>query len=632
MGDTVDTLSLEDLLGVKVESAAQFAQPLTETPYPVTVINAQDIRRFGFRDLGEALQMGRGVYLTRDRAYTYGGVRGFSPPGDYNSRILLMQDGARINDPLYDQASLGNESPLSLDWVKRLEFVSGPASASYGGNALFGVANAVLWNGADINGTRLSVDAGSGRFGQLGVLSGGVTESGADWLVGLNVAESQGRDLYFSEFDTPANNHGKAQGLDGERYAKGLFKASLDGWRVSLSLASRTKDIPTAYYNTLFNVPGNYIRDEALHFDLGHTRALAPEWSEQVRFHLGYYNYEGEYRYSGYTNRDEALAAWWRGEYRLTYTGITGHKLLLGGELTRSERLEQRNFDIAPYASYLDDARQSMRSAIFLQDEWQISARWLANAGLRADRQSGMTDMFSPRFSLIYRPLDALSVRFLAGQAFRYPNAYERYYQDGSITQKANPELKPERIRTLELGADYLLSHSVRLGLGHYHYTINDLIEQVVDPGDGLSVFRNHGGISASGWDAELEAMLAGGWRVRAGYSWIDATNQNGSAINSPKNLGKLLLDGPLPWSEGWTLGVNVQGVGARDGKVGQAPGYLSTNLLLRQRHRAQGGAWSLAIYNLGGGRYWDPAGREFTQNLLPIDGRSWRLRWEYAF
>ncbi len=632
IGEEIDQLSLEELLSVNVESAAQFAQPLSETPYPVTVISAQDIRRFAFRDLGEALQLGRGVYLTRDRAYTYMGVRGFSPPGDYNARILLMQDGARINDPLYDQASLGNESLLSLDWVKRLEYVSGPASASYGGNALFGVANAVLWNGSDINGVRLNVDAASGRSGQFGVLAGGVTDGGADWLVGLSLAESQGQDLYFREFDTLANNRGKALGLDGERYVKGLFKGSLDGWRTSLSFVSRTKEVPTAYYSTLFNVAGNYARDEAVHFDLSHSAILAPAWSQQVRLHLGYYNYEGEYPYSGYTNRDEAMAAWWRGEYRLTYTGLIGHKMLFGGEFTHSQKLEQRNFDIQPYVSHLEDSRQSLRGGLFFQDEWQLSARWLANAGLRLDQQSGMERMFSPRLSLIYRPIDALSTRFLVGQSFRYPNSYERYYHDGSVTQKANPDLKPERIRTVEVGADYMLAHGVRLGVGHFHYVIDDLIELINDPSDGLNVFRNHGDLSASGWDAELEAIAGNGWRMRTGISLVNTTGHGETVMNSPRHLGKLLLDGPLPWSDAWTMGLNLQGVGKRASQSGNAPGYVTTSLVLRQRQKAQGGAWSLAVYNLGGGRYWDPAGREFTQSLLPLDGRTWRVRWEYAF
>ena len=37
----------------------------------------------------------------------YLGVRGFFASGDYNTRVLLLVDGNRINDALYDQAMLG---------------------------------------------------------------------------------------------------------------------------------------------------------------------------------------------------------------------------------------------------------------------------------------------------------------------------------------------------------------------------------------------------------------------------------------------------------------------------------------------------------------------------------------------
>jgi hypothetical protein len=98
--DDISGMRLEDLLRVEVQGASRYAQPLAEAPSAVTLIPAADIRRFGFRDIGEALQSAPGVYTSQDRAYSYLGVRGFSRPGDYNTRILLLVDGARSNDPL----------------------------------------------------------------------------------------------------------------------------------------------------------------------------------------------------------------------------------------------------------------------------------------------------------------------------------------------------------------------------------------------------------------------------------------------------------------------------------------------------------------------------------------------------
>ena len=115
--DGLTSLSLEELLQVDVErvfSASRFVQDVRRAPASVTVITADDIRRFGYRTLADALRSVTGFYTTYDRNYTYLGVRGFGRPGDYNGRILLLIDGHRTNDAVYDQATIGSEFQLDL--------------------------------------------------------------------------------------------------------------------------------------------------------------------------------------------------------------------------------------------------------------------------------------------------------------------------------------------------------------------------------------------------------------------------------------------------------------------------------------------------------------------------------------
>lgn len=629
IGDDMAGLSLDDLLKIEVEGASRYAQPLTETPSPVTVFSAEDIRRFGFRDLGEALSSSRGVHVTRDRSYSYLGVRGMGRPGDYNTRIVLLQDGARINDPLYDQAMIGLESPVDLDWIKRLEFVSGPSSASYGGNALFGIANAVLWSGADLAGSRLALEAGSGRLGRLGVMTGGVTETGLDWVTALSIYSHRGGDLYFQEFNQPGISDGVARGRDGERYVKGLLKASRDGWRATLNFSTRNKDVPTAYYGTLFNAPGNFVKDQFVHLDLGHSKVLSADLSQQLRFHVGHYVYRGEYPLPATLNRDTSRANWWSAEYQLLYTGLRDHRLMFGAEFLRGERLAQKNEDLTPYRVVLDDSRQTQKIGFYIQDEWRLAPGWLLNGGLRLDRQSEQPVMASPRLALIHQPSEQVTLKLLLGRAYRYPNQYERFYQDGEVSQKSNPDLKPERILTRELSADFMVAPTLKIGLGRYIHTIHDLIDQESD--GAVSVFRNQAPLEARGWETDAEALLAGGWRVRGSISWMKVTQASGEPINSPRRLEKLLVDGPLPWA-GWTLGLNLQSVSARNSLLARAPSHVTGNLVIRQRTLAKGGSWSFGIYNLADKRYWDPGGREHIQDLLPSDGRQWRLRWELGF
>jgi outer membrane receptor for ferrienterochelin and colicins len=91
-------LPLDQLVNVEVTSASRFKQKSSEAPSSVEVVTAKDISSFGWRTLAEALNAIRGLYVRNDRNYSYVGVRGFSRTGDYNSRVLIMIDGHRMND------------------------------------------------------------------------------------------------------------------------------------------------------------------------------------------------------------------------------------------------------------------------------------------------------------------------------------------------------------------------------------------------------------------------------------------------------------------------------------------------------------------------------------------------------
>jgi len=93
--------------------------------------------------LAEILETVRGFYVTNDRYQSYVGVRGFGRLGDWNSRILLLVDGHRINDNVLGQAFIGLEFPVDIDLIQRIEIIRGPSSSLYGAEAFFGVINVI---------------------------------------------------------------------------------------------------------------------------------------------------------------------------------------------------------------------------------------------------------------------------------------------------------------------------------------------------------------------------------------------------------------------------------------------------------------------------------------------------------
>jgi outer membrane receptor protein involved in Fe transport len=631
LADPGASATMEQLLNTEVQGASGFAQPLSEAPSAVTVISADDIRRYGLRTVGEALDTVRGVYTTNERDYTYLGIRGFARPGDYNTRMLMMTDGVRRNDPLYDDAMVGNEMPIEMDWVKRLEFVPGPSSALYGPNAIFGVANAVLWSGGDINGSRVRVDAGSDHMARVSVLSGQRTDAGSDWLLGLSAYRRSGQDIYFSQFDSPDTNNGIAQGgLDGEQYLKAIAKFSHGNWRADAGYAYRRKNVPTAYYGTTFNEPGDFVTDRYVYADVAYSADFAANWNASARVRAGNYEFVGQYVYPDLLNRDNGQATWLGLDYLLTYTGLREHKLLIGGESQRDPQLNQSNFDLTPFASHLNDHRSMSTSGVFVQDEWRLNPTWIANLGVRTDRIDTF-GMVSPRAALIHQLAPAATLKLIYGRAFRPPNVYERYYNDGNVTQKVNPDLKPERIATSEAVVDYAVTPLLRLSASYYHYRIDDLIDQVTDPADGLLTFINRPAIHAHGVELEAEAMLPAGIHAKGSISRQEVEESFGAVVNSPELLGKLLVDGPL-FSTGWTIGLNLQAIDRRTTLTGEVPGYGVSNLVLTDKGTPAYGRWSVGIYNLANHRYLDPASAPVTGNTVPIDGRQVRIGWELAY
>ena len=618
-------LALEDLLQVDVVSASRFAQSAEEAPATVSVIGEEELRSHGYRNLAEALVTLPGVNSSYDRGYTLLGVRGFNRPGDYGSRLLLLTDGARRNDPLYDQALFGNEAPIEIDWVKRLEFVAGPASAVYGSNALFGTVNTIMLNGADVDGYRVTLDAGSGDSKHVGLVAGKRLEGDREWFVGFSAYRSDGADLDFPAYNGADNGH--AEGLDGEEYQKLYAKYRWGNWHLTANWSSREKDIPTGWYDTTFGESGTTTKDESRLIELRYDGDVSNGWQPSFRVFNGSYRFEGDYNYDPDPNtRDHAHTEWTGTELQTAYTGIAQHKLVVGVDAQWNTRVEQQYYEIDSGDKLLDTNNTSRTVGLYAQDEWRFHPQWLLNLGLRYDKHSDFDAVTSPRAALIWQPTQRLSLKGIVGSSYRTPNAYERFYNDGGDSQVANPDLQPEEVSSVEFAASYRFGQNGRVGLSAYRNEITDLIDQVTDD-SGISTFINQDKVHARGVEVDAENRWAGGVSLRGSIAWQESEKEDGSElVDSPRWLGKVVLGVPVAF--GWTASGEILGVSSRKGDNGNVPGYGIVNLSVFSAPAARFGQFSLSIYNLGDKKYDDPTSAYMPHESIEQDGRQFRLRW----
>ncbi len=194
------------------------------------------------------------MYVTNDRNFSLIGTRGFAKPGDYNSRILLLVNGHRVNDNIFGQAEIGAEFGLDPAMFERVEIIRGPASSLYGDSAFFAVVNVITRTGASLGGGSITVETGTLGTQLVRASAGHRFANGVDVALSGTYERSDGVGrLYFPAFDTPATNNGVAEGLDGEGVRQFYGRLTFKGLTVTGAYGSRQRDVPTASFGTLFN-------------------------------------------------------------------------------------------------------------------------------------------------------------------------------------------------------------------------------------------------------------------------------------------------------------------------------------------------------------------------------------------
>jgi outer membrane receptor for ferrienterochelin and colicins len=640
--DDLSGQSMEQLVKLKVDSvygAAKFLQKAEDAATSITVVTAEEIQKHGYRTLADVLSGVRGFYVINDRNYSYVGVRGLSLPGDYNARILFLLDGHRVNDNIFDGAYVGTEFPVDIDLIERIEIIRGPDSSAYGTGAFAAVINVITKRGRDLSALEFSAEAGSWNSYKARMSYGSRFDNGLETLLSGTFYNSQGhRQLFFPEFDSPATNNGIAENADGDQSYSIFGDVIFRDFNIHVVGSSRTKNVPTASFGTVFDDPRNQTTDARRYVDAQYHHTFG-SWETLGRLSYDWYGYHGiyvyDYAHTGippYTeNYDAANGTWWDFQGDASRVFFKRHKVTFGTEFRQDIRQQQLNYDIQPYHLYFDSHLSNRVGALYFQDKYSIRKNLSFVLGLRSDWYGIYGNTLSPRAGLHFNPTPNTDLKANYSWAFRAPNDYEAFYA-GNNSNTANPALKPEKIRSLEVDVERRFGKTYYVSGAGFLNQIDDLIEQSIDPLTGNPLYSNSTQVQTKGIEYEVGARWPGGLEGSISHS-VQHTRDvlTGDDLpNSPRQLAKANFSIPLLQKKLFAS-VDAQYT-SRTRTVAQTElgGFFLVNLIVFSRKITERIDFSGGLYNLLDKRYADSGGLEHREVSIPQDGRSFRLKLTY--
>ena len=627
----ITSMSLDSLLNIKISSASKYWQKTFEAPSAVSIISSEEIEKFGYQTLGEALNSLSGFYYSYDRNYSYTGVRGFSRPSDYNNRILVLINNHPMNENVFGSSAMGTDLGLSLRSIERIEVVRGPGSSLYGTGAMFAVINIITKSGMSFDKT--SVSFGAGNLGDYSATFNYGTEISNDFEVFLSTEyfNRKGKDLYFEEYDDQSTNNGLAVDLDKDRYTGVFAKVNYKRLQFQGKFSTREKYIPTGVYGINFNDKRTKTIDDVNFAELSYT--LPIDGTKQISFlsSIDNYKYSGVFPYDTSLQSDAADGLWTTFNTNFDWEVSSANHLIAGIEYKGSLKSEYRIWDETGEIFKINNL-SSVRS-VYLQDEFQPLTHLSFMASIRYDDYSNTSALFSPRGVIVYNLSGSTTLKLIYGAAFRAPNTYELYYEDISTNFKPNPSLTSEKITTLELVAEQKLFNNFYGIFSLYSYKVNNLIDQKFDISDSSLQFINYNNVSTNGFEVDLNYYPFDNIKTFFRYSYQYAIDNELklNLSNSPKHLLRAGIIFPMlnTFYCATELFYESSRLTVYDTKTRD---FLLMNLSFSTKTFMDYFKASLSIKNLFNITYKNPGGYEHVQHAIAQDSRSFFFKLQMDF
>lgn len=665
----------------QVAAASRFTENIEDAPSSVTIIDGQELRAFGYPTLWEALRGIRGVSLSGDRAYQAASIRGLGEPGDLGYRVLVLNDGAVLNDNIVNSSYIGADGRPDLGDVDRIEVVRGPGSLLYGAGAMSAVINMVPRPKDEPS----SVHGGIGTYdnsvvrGRLGFHYNFTPKIGM-WA-SVSGSRSDGISIPVELRDGTTQT---ADQVDFHRATSAAARFWAGPLTVQFFYNQRRQHNSTGAFSAAFNDARTFFFDERLLAEARFEPQLLETLQLSLRMHMNQYNYGGAYVYGGPSDdpyKDQFTGTWLGGEARLIWTPLRALRFTLGGEV-------QGHLDVSmrgacgegqcpdyPEDEYLNVNPKYNIISPYVVGEWGATSWLRLSAGARLNVYTGFEGDAGKgppvfRGAVILKPTSSTVLKLMGGNSFRAASPYEQYYNDDGATifaatvpdpndpTKTKYSLKAEEILTgeIELTQRFLEDWSI-LGSGWVSKLDNTVNSITVYPkyDDAGNVLPNGGdpapvdsgsitqryintpeSVLGAGADIELRREWRQGWMVSAYYGYQRVqylTNENSAPelqanprlVNAPEHLASVRGVVPIV-PELASLGARVTLEAPRRIDLASdetTRAAVVADLTLSGNVRRFGVGYTLGVYNLTDARYDYLTPPNFLARLSRQNGRT---------
>ena len=588
-------LPLAALMKLEVTTPSSTSQKLEDAPGTIIVITKQQIEERGYVNLLDLLQDLPGIDVNQksvEEYYNQVSIRG----NVGNDNFLIMQDGMRISSPTGEHIPISDNFPLYH--ARQVEVAFGPVSAIYGADAFTGVINIITESAKELDGMQISSTVGSDEYYHNYLNFGESLTPRIDLKFGGHWQSSQDPDLsktYTREFqdvdalDTSNNIFRAASAREDFVAGTNSYSFYLDldineklnfGFtRSFLSHPTTTGVQPKnaifdkdADWNTLIQTYKTELKSSFTDTISGNTKLSYSKYTTlpSTKFTNNFANFNA-FKF--------ARGRRWQLDHKVDYK-TNGKHQLSGGVTLQSfnsipkttdlpseydpdkEAGDQGLFHIGTSNTlpilFFEQDFQNYGLFVQTQSKW---SDWLSSfAGFRYDYDSRFHSTFNPRVGAIFKYKDSTNLKLMYSEAFLAPSTNLAFSHFGTFTgnkdgsnrfisdffRLPNPDLGPEKTRTIDANLTHKFDENLVLKGGFYFTMVEDQIDIVSGPSNSefipggiitsTSTAKNVGRLDVVGADVTVEQAF--NWKNKKlnywiSYSWVDGTLKKLGGVTS---------------------------------------------------------------------------------------------------